>query len=75
MKNHDPKSFLKKTKNPKFYGQNKILFWQFLGSFTQVPAYRSYSKNAKNVDLQLIVNKIHHGAHVPMENGPMHLSH
>jgi hypothetical protein len=45
------KKKVEKNENPRFYGQNKLLFWhppfQPLGNFGHVVAYRSSLKNTK----------------------------
>ena len=43
MQFHEQNQKLKKNENPRFYGQNKLLFWhpalQPLGSYSHVAAY------------------------------------
>jgi hypothetical protein len=45
MQNHEQKKIVKKSENPRFYGQNKLLFenpaLQPLGSFSHMAACRS----------------------------------
>jgi hypothetical protein len=51
MKNCEQKQKLKKRENPRFYGRNKLLFWnptlQPLGSFSHMAPYRNSKKNTK----------------------------
>jgi hypothetical protein len=62
---------LKKSKNPRFYGQNKLLFWccplQSLGSFSNVAASKSFSKNTRRMNIQLILNENSSWAHMELE--------
>jgi hypothetical protein len=58
-KTNQQKQKLKKSGNPRIYGQNKLLFWhlalQPLGNFSHV--YRSSSKNTRKIKIQPILNK------------------
>jgi hypothetical protein len=51
MKNCEQKQKLKKRENPRFYGRNKLLFWnptlQPLGSFSHMAPYRNSKKKTK----------------------------
>jgi hypothetical protein len=51
MQNHEQKTKLEKSENPRFYGQNKLFFWhlavQPLGNISHKVECRSFSKNTK----------------------------
>jgi hypothetical protein len=61
----------KKGDNPRFYGQNKLLFWQStpqpLGSFSHVATYGSSSKHIGKTNLQPILNRNSPHAHMELE--------
>jgi hypothetical protein len=62
---------LKRSENPRFYGQNKLLFWhptlQPLGYFSHVVSDRSSSKNIRKTYLHLVLNKKSPWAHMELD--------
>jgi hypothetical protein len=62
---------VKKSENPRFYGQNKLYFenptLQPLGSFSQMAACRSSLENTWKMSLILVFNKNSPQAHTESE--------
>jgi hypothetical protein len=73
MQNHEQKKKVKKSDNPRFYGQNKLFFenpaLQPLGSFSHMAACRSSSENTGKISLILVFNKNSPRAHTESELG------
>jgi hypothetical protein len=67
MQNHEQKRKVKKSKKPRFYGQNKLFFehptLQPLTSFSHMAAYRSSLENTGKMNLIPIFNKNSPRAH------------
>jgi hypothetical protein len=65
------KKKVKKSKKPRFYGQNKLFFsipaLQPLGSFSHMAAFRSSSENTGKMSLILVFNKNSPRAHTELE--------
>jgi hypothetical protein len=63
----------KRSEKPRFYGQNKLFFenpaLQPLGSFSQMAACRSSSKNTWKMSLILVFNKNSPRVHMESELG------
>ena len=62
---------MEKNENPRFYGQNKLLFkhltLQPLGNFCHMVAYRSSSKKIRKLNLIPVLNKNSPQAHMESE--------
>jgi hypothetical protein len=62
---------VKKSENPRFYGQNKLFFehpaLQPLGSFSHMAACKSSSKNTGKINLIPVFNKNSPRAHTESE--------
>jgi hypothetical protein len=73
MQNHEQKKIVKKSENPRFYGQNKLLFenpaLQPLGSFSHMAACRSSLEDTWKMSLILVFNKNLPRAHTESELG------
>jgi hypothetical protein len=73
MQNHEQKQEVKKSENPRFYGQNKLFFenpsLQSLGSFSHMAACRSSSENTGKISLILVLSKNSPRAHTESELG------
>jgi hypothetical protein len=73
MQNHEQKKKVKKSKKPRFYGQNKLFFenhaLQPLGNFSHMASCRSSLQNTWKMRLILVFNKNSPRAHMESELG------
>jgi hypothetical protein len=71
MQNHEQKKKVKKSENPRFYGQNKLFFeipaLQPLGSFSHMAACRSSLENTGKMSLIPVFNKNSPRAHTELD--------
>jgi hypothetical protein len=71
MQNHEQKQKVKKSENPRFYGQNKLFFenpaLQPLGGFSHMAACRSSLENTGKMSLIPVFNKNSPRAHTELE--------
>jgi hypothetical protein len=71
MHNHEQKKKVKKSKIPRFYGQNKLFFenpaLQPLGSCSHMAACRSSLENTGKMSLIPVFNKNSPRAHTELE--------